>query len=67
MTLQLGGCELQSQEKMGKPAGVILEKDIPAFLGELGQTVAATGEPYSQWVISHEEELEKIAGTYLAV
>ena len=52
---------------MGKQAGVILEKDIPAFLVELGQTVAATGEPYSQWVISHEEELEKIAGTYLAV
>ncbi len=66
-TLHLGGCELQGQEKMGKQAGVILEKDIPAFLVELGQTVAATGEPYSQWVISHEEELEKIAGTYLAV
>lgn len=47
--LYVNGNELQGGEAMGREAGTILEDQIPAFLVELGKTVAASGMTYEQW------------------
>lgn len=64
-TLHVNGCDLQGQEKMGEQIGVILEKDIPAFLVELGQTVETAGMTYDQWMKDHAESLNEIAEKYI--
>ena len=64
-TLHVNGCDLQGQEKMGEQIGVILEKDIPAFLVELGQTVETAGMTYDQWMKDHAESLKEIAEKYI--
>ena len=43
----------------------MLTEVIPAFLVELGQTVAASGMDYSNWYQMHAQELEALAGKYL--
>ncbi len=65
-TVSVNGCDLQGEEQMGREIGVMLEKDIPAFLVELGKTVSASGSSYEAWVKENEKELETIAGRYLA-
>lgn len=65
-TVSVNGCDQQGKEQMGRELGVMLEKDIPEFLVELGKTVAASGLRYEDWVKENEKELEAIAGRYLA-
>jgi len=50
---------------MGKEIGVILEKDIPEFLVELGKTVLASGLCFEDWIKTEEEAFLKLAGSYL--
>ena len=54
----LGG----SNTAFGELAGVILEKDIPALLIELGR--AASAEGWSSWSASHQTELNGIISKY---
>lgn len=60
----INGCERQGQEQFGYEAGTMLAEVIPAFLVELGQTVAASGMDYSNWHQMHAQELEALAGKY---
>ena len=43
---------------------MILEKDIPALLVELGRAAAAQGQSWEQWSESHREDLNAIVAKY---
>lgn len=58
-----GGNDVQGKETMGKEIGVMLEKDIPDFLIELGRTVEASKLSFDEWYTI--EKVEKIAKKYL--
>lgn len=64
-TLFVGGEERQGQEAMGKEMGVLFEEDVPAFLVELGQAVAAEGLTYGEWMEKHPDGMEKLAAKYI--
>ena len=64
-TLFVGGCDAQGREAMGKEVGVLLEQDIPAFLVELGKTVAASGMDYAAWSQANPEGVAEVAKAYL--
>lgn len=65
-TLFVGGCDLQGKEVMGRELGAILESQIPAFLVELGKTVAASGMNFAAWREADPEGIDRIAAPYLA-
>ena len=65
-TLFVGGCDRQGSEAMGRELGAILESEIPAFLVELGKTVAASGKNFAAWRESDPEGIDRIAAPYLA-
>ncbi|MGO5094929.1 nitrite/sulfite reductase [Agathobaculum sp. LCP25S3_E8] len=65
-TLFVGGCGRQGSEAMGRELGAILESEIPAFLVELGKTVAASGKTFAAWRESDPEGIDRIAAPYLA-
>lgn len=60
----LCGCDRQGEERMGDLVGVMLEKDIPAFLVEVGKEVEASGTDYAEW-IKDESGLREIAEKYI--
>lgn len=59
------GAERQGQERLGEVLGAMLEQDIPAFMVELGQTVAASGLAFHPWLAGHGEELKTLAAKYI--
>lgn len=65
-TLFVGGCDQQGKEAMGRELGAILESKIPAFLVELGKTVAASGMDFAAWRESDPDGIDRIAAPYLA-
>lgn len=65
-TLFVGGCGKQGKEAMGRELGAILESEIPAFLVELGKTVAASGMDFAAWREREPEGIDRIAAPYLA-
>lgn len=65
-TLFVGGCDQQGKEAMGRELGAILESKIPAFLVELGKTVADSGMDFAAWRESDPEGIDRIAAPYLA-
>ena len=65
-TLFVGGCDQQGKEAMGRELGAILESKIPAFLVELGKTVATSGMDFAAWRESDPEGIDRIAAPYLA-
>lgn len=64
-TLHINGCDQEGEERFGEKLGVILEKDIPAFLTDVAQAVLAAGTTYDNWYAGHQEELNAIAKRYL--
>lgn len=64
-TLHVNGCDREGEERFGEKWGVILEKDIAAFLIEVAQTVQEAGCTYDSWFPTHQEELGAIAKRYL--
>ena len=64
-TLHIGGNDEQGKEKMGEVAGTMLQKDIPAFLCEVGKTVQANNLCYYAWIKSNPEAIKTIAAKYL--
>lgn len=64
-TLHINGCKGEGREQFGEKLGVILEKDIPRFMMEVGETVSSAGMVFAEWFPDHEETLKEIAGKYL--
>lgn len=63
--LYAGGCEVEGMEAMGKELGTILEEQIPAFLVELGKTVAESGMDFAAWYAADPEAVGRAALPYL--
>ena len=64
--LFLGGCDRQGEEAMGKELGTILETEIPAFVVELGKTVAESGMDFAAWNRANPDGVAQIAAPYTA-
>lgn len=65
-TLYVGGRDTQGRERMGRELGVVLESRIPAFLVELGRTVAASGMDFAAWYAADPSAFDRVAVGYLA-
>ena len=63
--LNMGGCERQGKESLGRELGAMLDADIPKFLVEVGQTVAASGMDFDSWYADHADTFAAIAQTYI--
>lgn len=61
-----GGCALQGKEVISKDGAAMATEDIPKFLVELGQKVAAENTTYAEWIGSHHEDLLALAAKYTA-
>lgn len=61
----LGGAYALGTERFGEVLGIITIPEIPLFLGELGRTLQAAGEPFETWFPAHEEEFKALIGKYL--
>ena len=62
--LFLGGSDALDGARFGEAGAVILEKDIPALLVELGRAAAAAGLTWAQWSKTHREDLNAIVAKY---
>ncbi len=62
--LFLAGEDALDQARFGEAGAVILERDIPALLVELGRAAAAAGQNWTQWSESHREDLNAIVAKY---
>lgn len=62
--LFLGGSDALDEARFGEAGAVILEKDIPALLVELGKAAAAAGQSWAQWSGTHREDLNAIVAKY---
>ncbi len=60
----LGGSDAPDRARFGEAGAVILEKDIPALLVELGKAAAAAGQTWTQWSETHREDLNAIVAKY---
>ena len=63
--LFVDGESRQGGEAMGREAGAMLEEEIPAFLVELGRTVAASGMDYAAWNRANPGAVEALALRYM--
>ncbi len=63
--LHINGSERQNEERFAETLGVILEKDIPDFIIELGKTVEAENKTFEQWFEYNKDEFYKIAEKYI--
>jgi ferredoxin-nitrite reductase len=63
--LYVNGCDRQGEETMGYECGTVLESDVPAFLLELGKTVAASGLTYEAWAKENPEAVRTLAEKYV--
>ena len=59
------GCDLQGQERMGEELGVMLAKDIPEFLVELGKAVEAEQMDYATFRQNYPEKVKEIIAKYV--
>lgn len=64
-TFFVNGCSRQGEEALGREVGVMPEEKVPAFLVELGKTVAASGMDYAAWSKANPETMEQIVKPYL--
>lgn len=60
-TLHVGGEDGQGREQFGDVAGVILERDVPGFLADLGEMVQSAGTTYDLWIQDHRKDLLALA------
>ena len=60
----LDGSDALDAARFGEAGAVILEKDVPALLVELGRAAAAAGQGWAQWSESHREDLNAIVAKY---
>ena len=62
--MTLGGNDRLGEARFGEGAAIILEKDLPALLVELGQAAAAAGQSWAQWSAEHPQERDAILAKY---
>jgi len=60
----VNGSHVRGEERFGISLGVMLDFDVPLFLGDLGDVVSAAGTTYDLWNPSHGPDLEAIARVY---
>ena len=48
----------------GEALGTILAEQIPAFVVELGKTVAESGMDFHNWLAVHEDSFRALAAKY---
>lgn len=60
--LYLGGSDALNDARFGEAGAMILEKDLPNFLVELGRAAAETG--WDQWFPTHGDQLKAIVAKY---
>lgn len=65
--VSVGGSDRAGGARFGEGADTILEQHIPAFLVELGQTVAASGEDWEGWSARHAGDLDGLIAKYAAM
>ena len=58
----LGGSDVLGAARFGEPLAVILEKDVPTLLVELGRAAADMG--WTSWSEQHGDELRSIVAKY---
>lgn len=63
--LNVDGCELQGRENLGRELGAILDADVPKFLVEIGQKVAASDMDFDTWYAENADTFAAIAQTYI--
>jgi len=62
--LQMKGHAAQEQESFGEVLGTILQEEIPVFMVELGQTVAASGMDFHSWLSANEAQFRTLTAKY---
>lgn len=63
--LYVNGNGIQGKETMGFECGIMPEAVIPAFLVEVGESVAAEGQTYAKWVEMDPNAIVVIAEKYI--
>lgn len=63
--LFINGESRQGKEAMGREVGTILETEIPAFLVELGKTVAESGQSFERWLQENPDGIDRAAAAYV--
>lgn len=63
--LTVNGGDAAGRERFGEQVGTILERDIPAFLKELGAEISQAGMKYDEWYKGHAERFAEIAKPYV--
>lgn len=64
-TLHYNGREREGSERFGETLGVMLEKDIPEFLRQLGRTVQQSGQTFEAWREQNPDGVKELAEGYL--
>lgn len=59
------GCEQKGKEQFGKELGIMLEKDIPEFLVELGREISKKNLTFKEFQIEYPEQTAHIAQKYI--
>lgn len=62
-TFHVNGSDQEGEERFGETWGMMLQKDMPSFFVELGETVQAENMTFAEWFT--EEKLRKVAEKYL--
>lgn len=63
--LLLGGSDELGKAAFGKESGIVLEKEIPAMLVEMGKAASAAGMNWGKWSVERAEELQQIIAKYV--
>lgn len=63
-TIHVNGQEEEGKEQFGESLGVMLQREIPTFMKELGETVEASGLSFADWYPDNADTFKKIAATY---
>ena len=64
-TLSVDGNAISEQEMFGHIAGVILERDLPAFFVALGDSIEKEGLQYETWRNAYPERLNAIISQFI--
>jgi len=63
--LHVNGNDTQGKERFGETLGIILEKDIPDFIIEIGKTVERENKTFREWYFNNENGFKTIAERYI--
>lgn len=64
-TLHVNGTDQQGREQFGEQLGMMIQRQIPDFMADLGTCIAAENQTFEEWYAAHPEKLKEIAEQYL--